>query len=269
MNKMLMIIITGLLFFLVSCDAMPGHDGVIMELKPDGSVAWKSHKFPAPSSFSKGKDGRILVTNMNPGIFYSMDDKQNIKWEYEGNNPWSMSETEDETYLLSSFSAESSYQEVTVNKDILWSSPPNSQGTKAIKLKNGNYLLVYTKENFIKELDKNNTVVWQTQEGLLGHPYDVQILDDDKLLIADYDMHRVIEIDKNSKILWELHEGLNHPSSAVKLEDGTYVVSDLDNHRVIFVNKDKEILKEIKNIDAKTVRLHPNGNIGVAGTKAK
>lgn len=62
-------------------------------------------------------------------------------------------------------------------------------------------LLVLLDENRVLEVDARNQILWQI--GGLQLPLDVQMLGNDRVLVAEYEGNRVTERDREGKIKWE------------------------------------------------------------------
>jgi HEAT repeat protein len=114
----------------------------------------------------------------------------------------------------------------------------NSTKVNLADLKGGPKILGYTvlvllEAGQIIELGQNNEIRWQLTN--LDFPLDVQLLPNDRVLVAEYHASRVTERDLKGKILWQ-HNCVS-PQAAQRLKNGnTFIVSDKE---MIEVTPDK------------------------------
>lgn len=102
------------------------------------------------------------------------------------------------------------------------------RGTR--KLANGHYVVCFTREGKIVELDDTGRVVRTIP--VPGDPHEVVPLPNGNLLIACGDGHKVIEIDAQDKVVWELNE-TDLPGHPLRLMAGC---QRLPNGNTVFCN---------------------------------
>ncbi len=102
------------------------------------------------------------------------------------------------------------------------------RGTR--KLANGHYVVCFTREGKVVELDGAGVVVRTIP--IAGDPHEVVPLPNGNLLIACGDGHKVIEIDPQDKIVWELNEN-DLPGHPLRLMAGC---QRLPNGNTVFCN---------------------------------
>jgi hypothetical protein len=114
----------------------------------------------------------------------------------------------------------------------------------------GTFLVVFFNRSFdvdIVEIDRQGRLLWFLPPGAVsvGIPGSVQLLDSDRLLIADSFRHFTTEIDRDGNITWQFgdpgnpsgHDSrLSSPNSARCLVDGRRLIADTRNHRILSVS---------------------------------
>jgi HEAT repeat protein len=123
----------------------------------------------------------------------------------------------------------------------------------------GRTLIVLLDQNKVMELGRDNQPRWEVR-GLV-FPLDAQLIDDDRVLVAEYQANRVTERNSRSEVLWQITVPM--PLMAQRLANGnTFVATDNQFHEF-----DKEG-KEVWNVSVsdegrkimKAAKL-PNGDI--------
>lgn len=274
MKNYIMVLMIALPLLIAGCNtngsgnsdpSKPESKGIVIEFSPEGDEVWKSKEYADPSCYNQDAEGNKLIADLATRSFYSIDKDNKVVWSFIGNNPENIVKTKEGNYLVVNQAGTESIQEVDKMGNVVWTYQNLMNPTKAIKLDNGNYLVVVRNENIAKEVNKNKELVWQVPKDLLMQPFCAQILSNGNYLFCDYDRHRIIEVGKDGKVVWEYAHGLNHPIGAVKLDNGWVAISDFDNNRVIFIDEKNEIKKEIKGLKIHSLHLLPNGNVGAAG----
>ena len=87
-------------------------------------------------------------------------------------------------------------------------------------------------------------------------PHDIDVYDD-KILITDSSLNRVIEINSFGKCSWlyGLNGELNDPHNARRTIDGAFLISDTRNNRVIKVSNKNQIIYSISKTNNNNLKL--------------
>ena len=88
------------------------------------------------------------------------------------------------------------------------------------------------------------------------YPHDIDVYDD-KILITDSSLNRVIEINSFGKCSWlyGLNGELNDPHNARRTIDGAFLISDTRNNRVIKVSNKNQIIYSISKTNNNNLKL--------------
>ncbi|MGE3807831.1 MAG: HEAT repeat domain-containing protein [Gemmataceae bacterium] len=87
----------------------------------------------------------------------------------------------------------------------------------------------------LREIGPDHQVRWNMDRDLRG-PIDAQVLSGNRVLIAEYNGHRITERDMSGKILWE-HQVNGNPVAVQRLPNGNTFVATLN--QVLEVRRDK------------------------------
>jgi hypothetical protein len=125
-------------------------------------------------------------------------------------------------------------------------------------------LVVLLDEGRVMELGENNQIRWEIKDLLL--PLDVQVLPDDRVLIAEYYARKVTERNHEGEILWE--EPVEGPLVAQRLPNGnTFIATDARlvevdrNHKEVYslaLPAGERIMKALKLSNGEIVCLSYN-----------
>jgi hypothetical protein len=131
----------------------------------------------------------------------------------------------------------------------------------------GNTLLVLLDENRVLELDAQNRTRWEITN--LSFPLDVQLLGEDRVLVAEYYGNRITERDLKGHVIWE--RDVSGPLTAQRLANGnTFVATDMALYE--YDKTGKEVLRiEMPNDTKRVMKAQklPNGEIACLTTDAR
>jgi hypothetical protein len=120
----------------------------------------------------------------------------------------------------------------------------------------GYTLLVFADTGRVMEVDADGTKRWQI-EGL-SHPLNAQVIEGDRVLIAEYRGQRVTERDLQGKILWE--KKIAWPIAAQRLANGNTFIATR-NQLVEIGTRGQETVHSLKGETLMAAQRLPGGNI--------
>lgn len=131
----------------------------------------------------------------------------------------------------------------------------------------GNTLIVLLDEGRVLELDSQNRIRWEVNN--LSFPLDVQLIGEDRVLVAEYYGNRVTERDLKGEVKWE--RDVTGPLAAQRLANGnTFVVTDTALFE--YDKSGKEVARiEMSDENKRVMKAQklPNGEIACLTTDAR
>ncbi|MGF1582915.1 MAG: hypothetical protein ACFCD0_26640 [Gemmataceae bacterium] len=88
----------------------------------------------------------------------------------------------------------------------------------------GPTVVIFLDNNKVQEIDAGNRLGWKLEN--LGFPLDVELLDNGRVLLTEYENSRITERDESGKIVW--WQKVDRPIAAQRLTNGhTFIVTDM------------------------------------------
>ena len=206
----------------------------IVELTPDGQVAWKYD-----ASQANGNAGKPVEVH----AFQRLADGSTMIAE---SGPARIIEVDKEGKLLKEIKLQVEHP------------APHTDTRQVRKLESGNYLVVHEGENrVIREYDPAGKVVWEYQPG--SKAYSANRLASGNTLIGTGDGHSVVEVDPAGKAVWSVGEHdlpgitLAWVTMVERLPNGNTVIVNChggpDNPQMIEVTPDKKVVWTFKDFN--------------------
>lgn len=129
------------------------------------------------------------------------------------------------------------------NKNIIWEY--NCNANSAIRLKNGNTLIVDEANIRVIEIDPENKIVWEYKEtDKKNQPHCALRLGNGNTLITYCIASKIKEVNSAKEEVWSFGSAgiLFFPEYAYRLKNGNTLISDTENSRVIEVDENKNIV---------------------------
>ena len=143
--------------------------------------------------------------------------------------------------------------------------------------RNKTYLIAFVDDIFkvdLVELDSRGRMLWYlpVDRSVLGLPGSLQLLPNNRILIADAFYHVAMELDRDGSVTWEFGERGNpaaahclaNPKAATQLPDGRRLIADTRNHRILSLgvdcNPDQILPSRGDWCCPSSVRMLPGGN---------
>jgi HEAT repeat protein len=215
-------------------------EGRVLELDKDKKARWelKELQFPLDAQYLPGN--RLLIAENGANRITERNLKGEVLWEKKVEMPLSAQRLSNGNTFIGT-----RMQLLEVDKDgkeVFSHTPPDgSQIMRAAKLRNGEYVCVTSRGQFVR-LGADGKELATTPVQVSTYGGRIELLPNGRLLVPEHANNRVVEVDGEGKVQWEV--AVEQPVAAVRLPTGNTLITSLKLLKAIEVDPAGKVVWE-------------------------
>lgn len=215
-------------------------DDRVVELAPDGSVAW-SYAISSPTDAQRLDDGSTLIASTGEGRALELTPQGDVAWEYPGEAIYGVHRLQNGNTLIAIQGEPARIVEVDVEGGVVWqygAGSPTLLAPSARRLDNG-HTLVADNSGYslggarVSELDLDDEVIWTYDRDIFGI-YGVDRLQNGNTLINDQSNGRVLEVSPAGARVWS-YGALSAPGGFQVLPENELLIAVFGENRIVHI----------------------------------
>lgn len=215
-------------------------DNRIQELDRDKKVRWelKDLEFPLDAQYLSGD--RVLVAENGGNRVTERNLKGEVLWEKKVEMPLMAQRLPNGNTVIGT-----RFQLLELDKDgkeiFSHVRPDGSQFMRAAKLRNGDYVFVTSRGQFVR-LSPDGKELATVPVQVTTYGGRIEQLPNGRILVPEHANNRVVEVDADGKVVWEY--SIEQPVAAVRLPTGNTLITSLKLLKAVEVDRNGKVVWE-------------------------